>query len=151
MAGCTQTPGRLLIIEDEAVCRKCLVQLLRRAGVDALEAGTLEEALPKLEFEQIDGVILDLCLPGVRGLDALRILRQRTSVPILILTGSDSSLAVEAMRQGADGFALKPIDIDTLLENLERARSHRSKAVLLDDVERCVSKSAERLKTLHAA
>jgi DNA-binding NtrC family response regulator len=79
-------------------------------------AESAEEALGILEKERVDAVLLDIHLPGMSGLDALR--RIRTSwpdLPVAMISGQDDEdVAKDALRYGAFDYVIKPIDFDYL-------------------------------------
>ncbi len=106
---------RVLIVEDDAVCRKVARQQLITNGFDAAECATGEEALARLQIDDRIGlVVLDLGLPGMQGDELLAKLRQSpatASLPIIVLTGSaDPDLEVRLMEEGADDYIRKPLE-----------------------------------------
>jgi DNA-binding NtrC family response regulator len=106
----------VLVVDDEpGVCR-AFRRLLERAGHEALIASTAEEGLRVLEAENPDLVFLDVRLPGMSGLGALREIRRAgrdTSVVVMTAHG-DVETAVEAMRLGAWDYLPKPLDVPQL-------------------------------------
>ena len=108
---------KALIVDDDDTFRRTLQSALRRRGVVALTAATVEEGEFILEDGQTDLVILDYRMPRQDGISALRRYRQKQPDAVLvILTGyGDIPLAVEAVREGADTLLTKPIDPDHLL------------------------------------
>ena len=116
---------RLLVIDDHAMVREGLLQILRKLGpnVAQYEAQDAESALLLLETEkEFDLVLLDIMLPGTNGLSLLGILRKRfPAVPVVVLSALDDLDTVNrAMRLGAAGYVTKSGDGDTLLEALKR-------------------------------
>jgi DNA-binding NarL/FixJ family response regulator len=108
----TVLPMKILLCDDHALFREGLAHVL--AGVDddlsVLEAGDLEEALRLIgEHDDLDLVLLDLGLPGARGLGALRELRERCpTVSVAVVSASDdASLVRGALAAGASGFVPK--------------------------------------------
>jgi two-component system response regulator RegA len=106
-----------LVVDDDDAFRTTLQGALRRRGVHARTAATMEEGLVALEYEPADLIVLDYRVPRVDGLVSLP--RFRTISPkavIIMLTAfGDIPLAVAAMREGADTLLTKPIDADRLL------------------------------------
>lgn len=116
---------RLLVIDDHAMVREGLQQLLRKLGPDVVqyEAQDAESALLLLETErEFDLVLLDIMLPGTNGLSLLGILRKRyPAVPVVVLSALDDLDTVNrAMRLGAAGYVTKSGSGDSLLEALKR-------------------------------
>ncbi len=115
--------ARVLVVEDQALVRDLVVQVLREEGhaVDAVETG--EEALRRLEGELYDVALLDLALPGIGGMEVLAAARTlQTDAQFVMMTGHGSvASAVEAVRLGAFDYLSKPVDVDELALVVERA------------------------------
>ena len=116
---------RLLVIDDHAMVREGLLQILRKLGPDVVqyEAQDAESALLLLETEKdFDLILLDIMLPGTNGLSLLGILRKRfPAIPVVVLSALDDVDTVSrAMRLGAAGYVTKSGDSETLLEALRR-------------------------------
>lgn len=116
---------RLLIIEDHAMVREGLLQILRKLGpsVAPYEAQDAESAMLLMETEkEFDLVLLDIMLPGTNGLSLLGILRKRfPAVPVVVLSALDDPDTVNrAMRLGASGYVTKSGDGESLLDALKR-------------------------------
>src|SRR5512137_1807579 len=107
------TTGRtaVLLVEDSAVDARLVTGLLQHAGssqFSVTQVTTLEEALLCLGRAEIDVVILDLNLPDSEGLETLRRVLQRIPrVPIVVLTGTDEAVGLQAMREGAQDYIPK--------------------------------------------
>jgi two-component system KDP operon response regulator KdpE len=119
-------PAKVLVIDDERAIRKLLRMGLSTQGYEILEAPDGQIALELLAQEP-DMVILDLGLPGVKGLDLLKTIRSRSeSVPIVVLSSrSDEAGKVEALDLGADDYVTKPFGMDELLARLRAALRHQ--------------------------
>jgi two-component system response regulator HydG len=115
--------ARVLVVEDQALVRDLVVQVLREEGhaVDAVETG--EEALRRLDRELYDVALLDLSLPGIGGMEVLAAGRPlQTDAQFVMMTGHGSvASAVEALRLGAFDYLSKPVDVDELALVVERA------------------------------
>ena len=113
----------VLVIEDNKIYRDVLRLQIASLGHSVLEAEEGGTALHWFSREQVDAVVLDLNLPGIKGDDLLdHIRRQDLQVPVLILTGSDElERAVNLMRRGAFCFLSKPVSRDQLQAELDRA------------------------------
>jgi type IV pilus assembly protein PilB len=113
--GVREESQRVLVVEDDAVCRKVARQQLVSNGFDAAECSSGEEALARLQIDDRIGlVVLDLGLPGMQGDEVLAKLRQSpatANLPVIVLTGSpDPDLEVHLMEEGADDYIRKPLE-----------------------------------------
>ena len=117
-----------LLVDDDDAFRTTLQGALRRRGIRARTAATIDEGLVALEYEAADLVTLDYRMPRRDGLSALAEVRKLApKAAIVMLTGyGDIPLAVAAVREGADSLLTKPLDADRLLREvaaiLERDR-----------------------------
>jgi CheY-like chemotaxis protein len=112
----------VLLVDDEQRFRASTEKILNRRGFETMAAGTGEEALERLA-ESPDVVILDIKMPGMDGLTALRELKRRApDVPVIMLSGHGSEEAARiALREGAFDVLAKPCDIDLLVAKLQEA------------------------------
>lgn len=112
--------GKLLLIDDDKLLRRSLAFNLQQAGYTTETAATAEEGLAMINRKRPDAVILDIGLPGMDGLDALKILRDQIGVPVILLSarrrGLDQVLGLEL---GADDYITKPFDFDVLLARVK--------------------------------
>lgn len=126
---------RVLLVEDEAVLRSQLKQMLEQAGYAVDEAGDGQTALHLGATEPYDAVVLDLGLPVLDGLTVLQRWRgQGLSMPVLILTARDSwHEKVAGIDAGADDYLAKPFHAEELLARLRALvrRSHGLASPLL--------------------
>ncbi len=114
----------ILVVDDEETARSFVSQTLRDAGYEAIEAGNLAQAHAALDAGAADIVLLDVFLPDGSGLTLLdQIARENPSPPVILITAfGEVETAVEAMKQGATDFLMKPLDLDRLRQAVERAR-----------------------------
>ncbi|MCX8107178.1 MAG: sigma-54 dependent transcriptional regulator [Verrucomicrobiae bacterium] len=114
---------RILIVDDDAGQRSLLDSFLRNQGFETLTVSSGEQALDLLGREQIDMMISDVRMPGISGLETLRLARRKNfALPVLLVTAyADIRDAVGAMRDGAVDYLAKPIDLDELLELVRKA------------------------------
>ncbi|MGY4514678.1 response regulator [Lysobacter sp. HA18] len=116
-------PARVLVIDDEPQIRRFLDISLRTQGYVVMAAATADEGLAQLATEGADLVILDLGLPDRDGIDALRELRQWSSVPVMVLTArSDEDEKVAVLDAGANDYVTKPFGIRELMARLRALR-----------------------------
>ncbi|MEP7035920.1 MAG: response regulator transcription factor [Dermatophilaceae bacterium] len=111
---------RILLVEDEESFSDPLSYLLRREGYEVTVAQTGPAALEDFDREGADLVLLDLMLPGLSGMDVCRALRQRSSVPVIMLTAKDSEIdKVVGLELGADDYVTKPYSSRELLARIK--------------------------------
>ena len=111
---------RILVVEDEESFSDALSYMLRREGFEVSIAGTGPDALSQFDRSGADLVLLDLMLPGLSGVDVCRALRQRSSVPVIMLTAKDSEIdKVVGLEIGADDYVTKPYSSRELLARIK--------------------------------
>ncbi|WP_298176665.1 response regulator transcription factor [Saccharomonospora sp.] len=107
---------RVLIVEDEESFADPLAFLLRKEGFTAAVATDGQQALEEFDRNGADIVLLDLMLPGMSGTDVCRELRQRSSVPVIMVTARDSEIdKVVGLELGADDYVTKPYSARELI------------------------------------
>jgi two-component system response regulator AtoC len=113
----------VLIVDDEDTARNFISEALRDAGHEAIEAGDLAEANKAIDTGSADIVLLDLVLPDGSGLTLLdRLSLENPSPPVILITAyAEVDTAVEAMKKGAQDYLQKPLDLDRLIQAVERA------------------------------
>ncbi len=123
----------ILIVDDELIMRESLAGWLQRDGhqVDTAESG--EEALEKVEEKRYDILLVDIKMEGISGLDVLKRVREDDpDIAVVMITAYGSiSTAIDAMKNGAQDYLLKPFDpnelgiiIEKILRNQEQAREN---------------------------
>jgi DNA-binding NtrC family response regulator len=110
-------------VDDDPGQRSLLDSFLRGQGFDTLPVASGEDALELLRSQEFQMMISDVRMPGISGLETLRLARQEHGVlPVLLVTGyADVREAVGAMRDGAVNYLSKPIDLDELLASVRHA------------------------------
>jgi DNA-binding NtrC family response regulator len=113
----------VLIVDDEATARSFIRESLTDAGYEAIEAGTLAEANEVIDTAAADIVLLDVMLPDGSGLSLLdRLALEYPRPPVILVTAfGEVDTAVEAMKKGAQDFLQKPLDLERLLQAVERS------------------------------
>jgi len=108
------------LVDDEPQLRSYLARLLRSEGFLVAPFATADELLEKTPLEGPGCLILDVCLPGLSGLDLQRILMERASrLPIIFISGQGTvPMSVQAMKDGALDFLVKPLDKDDLVADV---------------------------------
>jgi two-component system, OmpR family, response regulator RegX3 len=118
---------RVLIVEDERSLREPLAFLLEREGYDISVAADGTAALAEFEKHGSDIILLDLMLPGLSGTEVCRIIRQRSQVPIIMLTAKDSEVdIVVGLELGADDYVTKPYKTRELLARIRAVLRRRT-------------------------
>lgn len=115
--------ARILVVDDEPAMREMIGQMVQAGGAEAVGVASGEAALGHLGSSNFDLVILDVGLPGISGFDTLRSIRERSDVPVMIVTGAGSLVErVMGFDLGADDYVVKPVEIPEL--------SRRARALL---------------------
>lgn len=100
---------KILVVEDEVSFSEALAYLLGREGFDVTLADSGTKAIEEFDRVGADLVLLDLMLPGLSGTDVCKQIRQRSAVPIIMLTAKDSEIdKVVGLELGADDYVTKP-------------------------------------------
>ena len=122
---------RVLIVEDEESFADPLAFLLRKEGFTAALAATGQEALEEFDRNGADIVLLDLMLPGMSGTDVCKQLRQRSAVPVIMVTARDSEIdKVVGLELGADDYVTKPFhlaELNSRIKSVIRRRKFAGK------------------------
>ncbi|MDX9978844.1 MAG: PAS domain-containing protein [Lentisphaeria bacterium] len=120
--------GQLLLVDDETLLRILLRDQLEQIGYQVADCADGREALERFSLEPglVDGVILDVSMPGMSGLETHRALRQiRPTLPILLISGSGNHPDVPILLQeGAFGLVTKPVDLALLSQKLAALLGH---------------------------
>jgi two-component system response regulator HydG len=116
-------PKTILVADDEKAHRLMLRAHLEREGFDVAEASDGEEAIAKVGDGLVDLVLMDIRMPVIDGMEALKRIRKiNASVPIIMMTAYGSiDSAVEALKSGAEDYLSKPLDTDELLFKVKKA------------------------------
>jgi two-component system KDP operon response regulator KdpE len=139
----------ILVVDDEPQILHALETTLRGAGYEIETAATGEDALTKAKVRPPDGVILDLVLPGISGVEVCRELRVWSDAAVLVLSVvGDEAEKVAALDAGADDYVTKPFGMEELLARLRaalrRAQPETEPVLLVGDLEIDLEKQAVR-------
>lgn len=120
--------NKVLLVDDEVEYLETLVKRMRKRELDAKGLGSAEEAFEWLKQNPVDVVVLDVRMPGMDGIQALRELKRRYPlVEVIMLTGHASiEVAIEGMELGAFDYLMKPMDFDELLYKIQDAFKKKS-------------------------
>lgn len=147
---------KLLIVDDEAPFRKNIARLLEKRGFDSRQAENAETCFVALRERVPDVVILDVKMPGMSGIDVLRVIRkQYPEIEVILLTGQASTEdAVEGIKSGAFDYLYKPVEIEHLAGKIRQAHEkirlrevHRRETRFRASVEQKMA-ATERLASL---
>ena len=118
---------RVLVVEDEAPVRELVAKHLQKQGYEVAEASDAEQVLLRMsrDREPFDVVLSDIHLPGLSGVELLRLLLTHSPLrPVIMITGdSDEKLARKALDYGAAGYLLKPFELFELEAAVQQALS----------------------------
>jgi DNA-binding NtrC family response regulator len=133
-------PDRILLVDDDVDFGETLAARLKRRGLFVEVATSGEESIEKARKTVFHVVILDLAMPGMDGIETLKVLQKRCpGIQVMLLTGQATiHAAVEATRLGAIDVLEKPTDAETLIEKIHAARAKHiatSEATGEDEIE----------------
>jgi two-component system response regulator RegX3 len=115
----SEAPGRILLVEDEESLAESIRYTFEREGYGVVHASNGRTAIERFNDESFDLVVLDLMLPQVSGLDVCRMIRQRSTVPIIMVTAKDSEAdKVTGLELGADDYVTKPFSVRELVSRV---------------------------------
>ena len=119
--------GTIHVIDDEPVIHDVLGQLLTSEGYEVELSSSGEEGLAKLDGRSFDVFLLDLLMPGLKGIEVLQAIRRINphSQVIIITAYASVESAIEAMKHGAFDYIQKPFKHDELLMTIDRALDHK--------------------------
>lgn len=127
----------ILFVEDDAMNRRVVRDMLTVAGATMDEAQDAESGLQMIDANQYDIVLMDLRMPGMDGLTAIRHIRARTddkaSVPVIVIT-ADTALDIcrDCIDQGADEVILKPVAMNKLFDAIGRLIARGNSRMMLN-------------------
>jgi DNA-binding response OmpR family regulator len=118
----------ILLVDDDALMRRSLAFNLDQAGFHASPAANAEDALSLARQTPPDLVLLDIGLPGMDGLDAIKRFKEQFHVPVIFVTARRRNLdEVLGLELGADDYITKPFDVDVLIAHIKAVlRRHES-------------------------
>ena len=114
---------RVLVVDDEADFLETIVKRLQRRKIDACGVDGGKKALEIVENERFDVVVLDILMPGMDGIETLKLLKKKNPfIEVIILTGHGSvESGLQGMQFGAFDYIMKPAELDELLEKIQQA------------------------------
>lgn len=137
------TKANILVVDDEPIERQALTEILRLEGYYVASVANGEASVDYIRLNNVDVMILDLRMPGMSGLDVIKVVsRISPDVEIILLTAHGSmETAIDALRNRVHDYLLKPASPAQILESVERALTRRQ--AKLQARERALSGSEE--------
>jgi CheY-like chemotaxis protein/anti-sigma regulatory factor (Ser/Thr protein kinase) len=115
----------ILVVDDDEDTLEFMTLLLQKHGYRAVTALSSEKALQVFRDSKIDMALIDMALPGMDGVDMCRIIKTTSGsrkIPVYMFTASaDSASRKKAQYAGCDGYIVKPISVEQVIKNIERA------------------------------
>lgn len=126
---------RVLVVEDEESYRETLAYMLRKEGFEVAEADDGISGLAEYDRSGADIVLLDVMMPGLSGTEVCRQLRQRGTVPVIMVTARDAEVdKVVGLEIGADDYVTKPFSHRELVARIRAVLRRRQDIELVPDV-----------------
>ncbi len=126
----------VLVVDDEPSVRDVVVRYLRQEGYATLEAGDGDAAREVLETQTPSLIILDLVLPGMDGLSLCRWIRERSELPVIMITAlGEESDRLTGLELGADDYLMKPFSPRELMARVKAMLRRASPPVTLERIE----------------
>jgi DNA-binding NtrC family response regulator len=118
---------KALFVDDETEYLQTAIKRMKKRGMDVIGVSSGPEALAILAAQTMDVVVMDVRMPGMDGIQALREIKQHyPMVEVIMLTGHASmEAAIQGMELGAFDYLMKPIDIDELIYKIQDAYQKR--------------------------
>jgi DNA-binding response OmpR family regulator len=124
--------ANILVVDDDELLRRSLAFNLERAGYRVATSDSAETALALAQRRPPDLVLLDIGLPGMDGLEALRHFEERLGVPVILLSARRRELdQVLGLELGADDYITKPFDLDVLLAHIKAVLRRTQRSALV--------------------
>jgi two-component system cell cycle response regulator len=134
--------NKILVVEDDNIVSKPLVEFLIKSGFKTKSAESAEEAEEILKNEEINTVLTDIKLPGIDGIKFTNAIKKKYTLDVIIMTGYSSEYSYEdAIKNGASDLLFKPIKLNELILRINRVIKERS---LLDERDKMI-KELKRL------
>lgn len=134
-------PAHILIVDDSLTSSNKFTEILEAQGYLVAVAASAEEAIPIFNEQEFDLVITELMLPGMSGLNMMKIIKERRPESDIVIVSSNASSfnTLKSLRQGAYDFIVKPIDDEAVLYNvieraLEKQEQGRKKQLLVTEL-----------------
>ncbi len=144
--------SRILVVDDDESVRKVLTAILEEAGYTVDAAKTGKEAVEKTRAKFYNLALIDIRLPDTEGIKLLTAMKDTTPKMVKIIVTGYPSLqnAIEAVNKGADGYILKPFDVDALLGTVKELlkKQENAKKYSQEKVAEFIEARAKELTTM---
>lgn len=129
---------KILLIDDEEDFVETLAERMRSRDMDVSTSTSAIEALEKIDRESFDAIVLDLQMPGMDGLEALKKIKEKNpNLQVILLTGQATvEKSIQAMKLGALDLLEKPADIEMLTEKVKQASTEKMILVTKENEEK---------------
>lgn len=142
---------QLLLVDDDALVLATFGRGLRDAGYAVLAASGGDEAWEIATSHDLDLAILDIRMPGLSGIDLSKKMQER-GVPVIFLTAYDDKDTLDsALKQGALGYLVKPIDVPKAIPTIETALRRAGEMLVLQETEERLSKALDTANVVNFA
>lgn len=122
-----KSKATIMVVDDEKYVRNLLERILGEAGYSVLTASNGREALDEASSGNVSLVLLDIRMPEMDGFQTLELIRQKSDVPVIMITGvREPSWSQTSFNLGADDYVRKPLQRHELLARIE-AKLRRTK------------------------
>jgi len=126
----------ILFVEDDPMNRRVLKAMVEQSGSTLYEAEDALRGLEMIEHNAYDLILMDLRMPGMDGMTAIRKIRERADekamLPIIVVTADTApDIRAKCIAGGADDFIMKPVVMATLFDTIARTMLSRGAAVAL--------------------
>jgi DNA-binding NtrC family response regulator len=120
---------KIMMVDDEVEFLEIMSKFFKRRQIDFETAGGCMEALDRLSQDNFDVVIMDVCMPGLDGLECMAEMKKvQPELEVIVLTGHASlNVGISGMKKGAFDYCMKPVSFDELLEKIVLAKEKFSK------------------------
>ena len=120
-------PEKVLLIDDEPDFLEAMAVRMSVRGLEVKTTTSIVDGLSMTEKESFDVIVMDLMMPEMKGLEALKALKdQETDSQIILLTGyATQEMQAEALKLGAVDFIEKPADLDRMMGIIRKARARK--------------------------
>ena len=132
--------GHILLVDDDALMRRGLAFNLEQAGYHVTSAANAEDALDIARRTPPNIVLLDIGLPGMDGLAALRHIKEEFGLPVIFVTARRRELdEIEGLELGADDYITKPFNVDVLLARVKAVLRQSEKETAVSPTQKAIT------------
>ena len=139
--------ARVLAVDDDQPTREMLERSLALRGFDCYVVGSAVEAAEILAREDFDLLLLDILMPGRSGMELLRVVADHPHMAVVVLSAfADAFAATKALKEGADDYVTKPVNLDELAVRMERAIERRSTLAQNEHMQAAIGEFADLME-----